>query len=158
VVTAHRRLLARAVAMGWLLDGDPELRVLADGAALTLDRRGRTSLPPGARELRLESRRFVPRWLGLADDGRCLGVAVASLRMDGRRPPASAFADGWHAPEPGWRWTDGAAILELLRQRRAITFSLRLADMGERYWRPPATARTATESKRPTEASSSAIR
>ncbi len=66
-----------------------------------LDARDGATLPAGARMLTLCSRNFVPAWLGLGDDGRRLGIAVADLRLGGRRLPRAAFGAGWHAAEAG---------------------------------------------------------
>jgi len=50
-------------------------------------------------------------------DGRWLGFALQGLEVvtaGGRRawdPTHAALADGFHAAEPGWRWTDGDAAL-----------------------------------------------
>ncbi|MDA8248509.1 MAG: Hint domain-containing protein, partial [Rhodospirillales bacterium] len=136
VAAAQAGVRARAETLGWRLCGDPGLRVLADGVVLALDAHGRAALPPGAGTIRLASRRFVPRWLGLADDRRRLGVAVATLRLDGRALAPAAFGRGWHAAEAGWRWTDGDAHLAL-PAAAPRTLTLRLADAGARYWQPP---------------------
>jgi hypothetical protein len=46
-------------------------------------------------------------------DRRVLGVKIASLRIGGTRIPLNhpALTQGWHAPEPDGRWTDGDAII-----------------------------------------------
>jgi len=63
-----------------------------------------------------------------SEDHRRLGVAVARLALDGRAITPSG--DGWHAPEPGFRWTDGAAAIALAGAR---TLEVTLA-MTRRYW------------------------
>jgi collagen type I/II/III/V/XI/XXIV/XXVII alpha len=115
VAAVQARLLARAAALGWEMTAD---------AALRVRRQGRT--------VRLRSRAFVPAWLGLGPDRRRLGVAVAALHLDGRTLPPAAFGAGWHAPEAGWRWTDGDALLHLPRPGR---LTLRRAAVAGQYWR-----------------------
>ncbi len=117
VAAAHARVLERAGALGWTTDADVGLRVIQDGATA-----------------RLVSRVFVPAWHGLAPDRRRLGIAVAALRLDGRKLPRRAFGAGWHAPEPGLRWTDGDARIALRPVARPALLALRLA-VGGRYWR-----------------------
>ncbi len=114
VAALHARVLGRAQALGALLTED---------AALRIEREGTTA--------RLVSRCFVPAWLGLGPDRRLLGVAVASLTIGGRKLPRATFGEGWHAPEPGLRWTNGAAVLHLPREGR---LTLRRAQVGARYW------------------------
>jgi hypothetical protein len=86
-------------------------------------RRYRFPPPPGAREMRLVSRTFVPSeqrpWV---EDGRRLGVMVRHLTL--RAGTAEAIPldhrcldDGWWDLEGDgrqtWRWTNGAALLKL---------------------------------------------
>ena len=105
---------------GYGIVHDPELRVLADdGEAIALHRFGERlclAVPAGARRLRLASRQATPVDLDVATgDRRRLGVALAQLRLDGILVPLDdpRLLDGWHAPEPGFRWTNGAAVLDV---------------------------------------------
>ncbi len=129
----HARLLARAGALGHALTGAPAIRVLAEtGAAAPLDP-FRFRLPEGARSIRLCSRSFVPAHLGGAGhDPRRLGIAVAGLRLDGAPLGLddARLGGGWHAPEPGLRWTDGAAAIAVAGARE---LAIELAITG-RYW------------------------
>lgn len=118
VAAAHARLLNRAQALGFTLTEEAGLSVRVDGCTA-----------------RLISRSFVPAWLALNDDRRRLGVAVAAVRLNGHRLPQAAFGRGWHAPEPGWRWTDGDAVLHL---PHAGHVSLSCAPVAARYWAEPA--------------------
>jgi T5SS/PEP-CTERM-associated repeat protein len=140
-LAAARRLLARrAAALGYTLSDDPELSVLADGrpvAATTDGGQWRVALPPGTRRVRLVSRAWVPAQCdATATDGRRLGVAVARLWLDRREVSldSAGLGRGWHAAEPGWRWTDGNAAL-LLDGVRELAFTLA---MTGRYWVGPA--------------------
>ncbi len=117
VGAVQARLLARAEVLGWRTTADPGLRAIRDGGTL-----------------RLRSRSFVPAWRGLGPDRRRLGVAVAALRLGGKRVAAAAFGAGWHAPERGLRWTDGDAVLHLPRPGR---LTLRRAPIAASYWLPP---------------------
>ncbi len=134
VAAAHAHVLARAAVLGHAMTEEAGLTVLADGAPLAPTAPGRWRLPAGTRRLTLRSRCFVPAWLGLGEDRRLLGVAVAMLRLGGRPLAQAAFGAGWHAAEDGWRWTDGNAELALPALPRPATLTLRLATTGARYW------------------------
>jgi len=74
------------------------------------------ALPDGARRLRVASRQATPAESDLTSgDRRRLGVALVQLRLDGEPVPlhADRLVEGWHPPEPGFRWTDGAAVLDV---------------------------------------------
>ena len=91
--------------------------------------------------MRLLSRAAVPLHLRGPDaDARCLGVAVAALRLDGAALPLddARLGAGWHAAEPELRWTDGAADIDVRGARR---LALRIA-LTERYWLAPRPAAT----------------
>ena len=87
-------------------------------------RAGKTTWPeachrfavPHAGTWRLRSRAQRPAHIH-ADhpDHRLLGVAVASLALDGNRLAldGAPLGDGWHEAEDGLRWTDGDAALHL---------------------------------------------
>jgi hypothetical protein len=73
-------------------------------------------VPPLTCEVAIVSETGVPAELDpLSNDRRRLGVAIGSLLMDGRLIGLSdrRLSEGFHAPEPGRRWTDGAARLVL---------------------------------------------
>ena len=121
---------------------DPALRCLADdGTELAPQRSGewiRLALPEGARRLRLASRQARPVESGLAGgDLRRLGVAVAALRLDEVPVPLDdpRLLAGWHGPEPGFRWTDGTAVLDVTG---AGAVELRLAAIRLPYVVPAA--------------------
>ncbi len=133
---ARAAIAVRAQALGYRVTRDPDLHATADGRALALRRRDlvwQAALPPGAEHVRLLSRAAVPlHLLGPGGDPRRLGVAVAALHLDGA---ALALDDarldaGWHAPEPGFCWTDGAAAIDVRQARR---LALRIA-MTATYW------------------------
>jgi hypothetical protein len=63
-------------------------------------------------------------------DHRRLGVAVQSLERDGQPVRLADLAAGWHAPEDGLRWTDGAGCIPVEGVR---TLRVRLAPIG-RVW------------------------
>ena len=66
-------------------------------------------------------------------------MAVAQVRLDGMVVPLddARLLAGWHAPEPGFRWTDGAAVLDVTGARMV---ELRLAAIPLPYVAPVATA------------------
>ena len=135
VAAVHAELLARAETLGHAITTRAELALIVDGVALRPARSGMVYgfvLPPGARRGMLVSRRFVPaRMEPGSGDHRRLGVAVAALALDGRAVDLSAPVAGWHAPEVGLRWTDGAGEITL---DGAATLSVTLARTGL-YWR-----------------------
>ncbi len=119
---AKALLLRRAQdAFGWQVSREPDLHVLADGAAIAGAASGRVhrfALPAGCRELRLVSRRWVPaEMLSGSTDMRVLGVCVRRLVLDGRQLALddAALSDGWDKPERddhgAQRWTTGSAVL-----------------------------------------------
>jgi hypothetical protein len=129
-------LLARAQHLGHTLAEAPALGILADGHCLRplgTDRRVRCRLPPHTRAVRLRSRVFVPAEVTAAHpDTRRLGVAVAGLCLDGERLALDdrRLLAGWHAPEDGWRWTGGDALLAVAGAR-ILSFDLAITG---RYW------------------------
>ena len=131
-----RHLLTRAAELGHVTIDDADLVLVINGIAQppTRDGAGFTfAIPAGVASGVLVSRRFVPAWMlpGHADHRR-LGIAVGTLARDGR---AVDLADdlpwaGWYLREPGLRWTDGAATVDLAGcQTLALTVAL-----GGRYW------------------------
>jgi hypothetical protein len=133
---ARRQLIARLPLLGHAISDDPDLRVIVDGAKLDLQRDGNSicvALPDGASELRLLSRTAVPAELDPdSEDRRRLGVPVAALRLDGKGVALgdARLGGGWHDAEPGLRWTDGTAAIDV----RAVTVvELRLARLLPRY-------------------------
>jgi len=62
-------------------------------------------------------------------DRRRLGVKIAALEVDGATIPLghAALRQGWHAPEPDGRWTNGRAVMPKALLRRGGTLTLRLA-------------------------------
>ena len=142
LLAARAALTARALEFGYRLTRRPALHALADGRALPLRPCGRgwhAAVLPSARALRLLSRAAAPLHLsGPGGDPRRLGIAVAALLLDGRRLALddARLGSGWHTPERAWRWTDGAAEIEV---RYARSLALRIAMSGS-YWLPPRAA------------------
>lgn len=122
---------------------DPDLHLLLDGVRIDGKRalnRWRFRLPrtsSESRTLRLRSRHFQPVWDTLhGADTRRLGVAVTSLRLNGKRVAADDArrrAAGWHPPESGWQWTNGDAKLCVGRAQR---LDVGLLPLGT-YWQAP---------------------
>jgi hypothetical protein len=136
--------LAHAPELGLVTTDDPGLHLMDDARPVqprpstikcgppTRDA-SHFVLPPGARIGRLRSRGFVPaQMLPDSADHRRLGVAIAAVRLNGQKIGLAdqRLTDGWHAAEPGLRWTDGDAGLALAGVRELV---VELA-MAGRYW------------------------
>ena len=126
-----RALVERARVMGFTapqraMSADPDLRLMVGGAVVRphahANGRHCFAVPPGASELRLLSRDFLPADMRpYADDWRRLGVAVAGVLWRGGSETREIATDrqalsrGWHVPERAgtavWRWTDGDAAI-----------------------------------------------
>ena len=130
----RRRLALRAAAMGHRQGTNPCLTLEVDGRVVPQQPGEGPALfllPPGARAAWLHSRVFVPaHGIAGSDDRRCLGVGVTRLLLDGRAVDLAGLGEGWHAPEPGHRWTDGAGRIVLDGARRVQIE----ADMPGLYW------------------------
>jgi hypothetical protein len=91
--------------------------VIVEGNRILLLNTGsryRFCLPRGTEVVRLVSRTGCPAHQDKDnEDFRTLGIAVRSILLDGK--PLSLdgphMRSGWHEREPGWRWTDGDAVL-----------------------------------------------
>ncbi|MFO1027784.1 MAG: Hint domain-containing protein [Acetobacteraceae bacterium] len=132
------RLEARAEALGWTRTEEAGLHLLADGRVVEAERDGADwvlRLDEPATEVWLMSRWYVPAHQETNDlpDPRRLGVAVASLAVDGRMHDLRMPAEGWHKREADqggyFRWTSGRARLPSGR-----IYRLRLVHPRQ-YWR-----------------------
>jgi hypothetical protein len=119
--------------LGHACTDDPGIELEAGGRTIRPEQAGewlRFTLLAGARRACLRSRVMVPAHLYPGNtDHRRLGVALAALRMNGVATGPQA-GEGWHKPEEGWQWTDGAAMLDCAGAR---VLELKLARLGE-YW------------------------
>lgn len=118
----RHRLAMRAIAMGHRLVNNPCLTLEVDGRVVPQQPGEGPSvflLPPGAREARLHSRTFVPAHvIAGSDDHRPLGAGITRLALDWQPVDLAALGDGWHTPEPGHRWSNGAGRIVLNGARR----------------------------------------
>lgn len=101
---------------------DPDVSVTAGGTALPVYRGSQdaieVALPDTAQDITVTSRSFVPGEITPDPrDRRRLGIALSALLVhdgEGWRGISldhPALDHGWHAVEPGHRWTDGRAIV-----------------------------------------------
>ena len=117
VERVRRDLLARLPGLGHAVTDDPELRILAGGAALEQQRFDDwvcVVVPDDAARLRIVSRSAHPAELDACSaDWRRLGVALTGLRIDGAAVPLddARLEAGWLPAETGLRWTGGEAVL-----------------------------------------------
>jgi hypothetical protein len=130
------RLRARLAELGYAATEDADLRIEAGLAILRPSVTGNIAeitLPAGTEEIRLLSRTACPVHTGPEHaDGRCLGIGVRRVILDGQDLPLDDpnLSAGWHAPETNLRWTAGAATL---RTHGATRVSLHLLP-GLTYW------------------------
>jgi hypothetical protein len=120
----RHRLAMRAIALGHRQVNNPCLTLEVDGRVVPqLPGEGPAvfHLPPGARQGLLHSRVFVPAHvIAGSDDHRPLGVGVTRLVLDGRDVELATLGEGWHTPERGHRWTDGAGRIVLDGVRKVM--------------------------------------
>jgi hypothetical protein len=149
VIAVRERLHARAQALGWTTTEAPAPLLLAGGQRIppyaSDDGVVTFHLPSDCRHAQLLSRATIdahsnPR----STDHRRLGLAVAALALDGVDLPLNdaRLGIGWHAPEPDWRWTDGAAELALAGEQ---TLTVRFARLSH-YWIEPTTGQSRSDS------------
>ena len=136
LVAIHDALAARATELGYVTTQDPALTIEVENTSIPLRKIApqtfSVSLPAGVDQLRLRSRSFVPSAFDRAVvDHRRLGVAVAEILLDGVPLPTAAFGRGFHPAEPGWRWTDGDAVVHC---RAGGVLTVQLIDLGAKYW------------------------
>jgi hypothetical protein len=130
------RLLVRAAELGWTQFGDAGVHLLADGQPIEPEWDGQDCifrLDAPAQEVWLMSRWSVPAHLAAdCEDARRLGVAAASVAVDGQTCSLPTLGEGWHGLENDrdgeFRWTTGRAQLPSGR-----VFHLRMAHPRQ-YW------------------------
>ena len=145
------RLLVRAEALGWKRTEDAGLHLLADGQAIQPEQDGQDCvfrLNDPAQEVWLMSRWYVPAHIAAGDeDARRLGVAVASLAVNGCKHSLETLGEGWHSLECDrdghFRWTTGRARLPSGRE-----FRLRMMHQRQ-YWLGAAQASSAAHGSSP---------
>ena len=136
-------LLAQARMLGHGTTGDPALRLVVDGATIAGEPAGgriRFVLPVGASQARLMSLRMRPaEMFAEGADERWLGVAVSGIALDGAAVPLddARLGGGWHAVEPGFRWSDGNGAIDVTG---AAALEVVVAVTG-RYWHQAAALR-----------------
>lgn len=147
----QQSLLTRAEALGWTRTESADLVIEVDGVVTPAERIGTQGFRfhvPTAEQVVLRSASGVLAHVlpGMADR-RQLGVAVAALRIDGTAVPldGTSFAAGFYEVEQhgeqGWRWTNGAAVIDV--GGRACTIEVDIALVAPSWRREVATLRVA---------------
>ena len=141
LVAAHGRLMERVGSFATLTH-EPELMLVVDGAEIAPEfadpRYACFLVPPDSATFRLRSRSTVPNWFdATSGDHRRLGIALTSLVHDGAAIAldGAAWLSGVHAPEAGWRWTDGDAVLQLAPRPFATVLEVGWRAEWHRSWR-----------------------
>jgi Hint domain len=148
LIEVQQRLHARTAELGWIKSEDADLVIEADGVTISpIHKAGNRTwfAVPAASSLTLRSNASVLAQVmpGLGD-GRRLGIAVSSLRVDGAEVAleSDAFGAGFYPVERhetiGWRWTNGESVLALDLAAPAM-IEVNLA-MVAPSWKRPATA------------------
>lgn len=129
-------LLERAAVLGHTLSDDPDLCVVVGKRSIRpIETKDgfRFNLPKGTRTVKIVSRCFKPSEMRAeGNDSRILGIGVQSLMLDDTLIALddARLTVGWYEPEPGLRWTKGAASL---RTAGAHTLTIGLF-RGRHYW------------------------
>ena len=159
VEAVKQRLIARAMALGWVCTRDMDLHLMTDGVRIEADADGdlaRFIFPADAPDVRLRSKTFSPYEMGHTVDRRELGVMVKGLEVsDGLRTRRDipldhpALGKGFYGleckDEEIWRWTNGEAVLptELWAGcRDHVILRLSLDPNAGQVWIAPDTAGT----------------
>ena len=151
VVSLRERLYAQRFQSGYVLTNDSDLHVIASGTTLLpIDQQGKElvfEMPGGVTEVRVISRTFIPDELWPNSlDGRCLGVAVASVRVENGLVGFDLDLNdprqrGLHGEEnyngETWHWTVGEAKLACPVLDTAGRLRVRLAAPVGAYWLKP---------------------
>jgi len=122
LVAARSRLQARLAAIGFELTADPGLHLLADDTivrgSLAVNNVYRFELPRRPARLAIASLVSVPAQVDPeSTDRRPLGVCVKRITLKGAHASLEiahdepTLAEGYHAAEPGHRWTTGNAAI-----------------------------------------------
>jgi Hint domain len=149
LIAVRSGLEARSTATGFDLTTDPDLHLLADD---TVVRGGdvsgtvyRFELAKSPVKLAIASLVSVPSDIDAGStDGRSLGVCVKSITLKGAHAlvriahDEPSLAEGYHAAEPGHRWTAGNATIPaqfLACLSGPLTVEVELAALNLRYAR-----------------------
>lgn len=150
LIAVRSRLQARIAATGFELTTDPDLHLLADDTVVRGSRIGkvyRFELPERPAKLAIASLVSVPGDVQAeSTDRRPLGVCIRRIALKGAHAlleiahDEPTLADGYHAAEPGHRWTMGKATIPaqfLACLSGPLTVEVELAALNLRYARRP---------------------
>jgi hypothetical protein len=126
----RRHLADRALILGHTAITDPGLMLRAGSRLIAPDCEGawcrftlRPGMTPPPHRVTLLSRSATPH---NPSDKRHLGVAISRVIADSRAIDLNhwTLGEGWHDPEPGWRWTNGTADLMVPPGTRSLAFEI----------------------------------
>jgi len=146
---AKAALLARAQELGYVLTGDADVHVMADGKRIDPvslgEKRLAFLLPTAGSNIELRCRSFVPAQINPpSDDVRSLGICAGRLQLDGTDvalTDETVFCLGWHLLEgspdgPQWHWSTGRTPLPAGTRLVVIE----MCNQGPYYWAQPTMA------------------
>lgn len=149
-INKNNNVVAQVLLLFTMVTTDPGLHIMADGHVIrsvwVAKMVHRFLVPAGTTEITILSRSVVPAELQATEkDFRRLGVVLQEIRLFTDdfsftwHHSDPALQEGFHAAEPGHRWTNGHAVLPSLYDldiTGPFTLEVQLAESGLNYQLP----------------------